>query len=236
MSALRSAGQSPSLRRCNATIVKSLKLIVAGKKGFLGIGKTPNKYEAEAFQQAVVEIIYKGKAKVSAKVVVRDWTKEGTDLLEQGRFREAINCFDKAIDVDPQDVRAWFNKGYCLNQLEDYDAALAYFDKVLAAGPKAKNAEWMAWTMKGICLKSLGRTEDALKCYDKALDINPQDFMALYNKGCILREQKRYEEALVYFKRTIALGSNPNYYNARFNAGGCLVALERHEEAAQYLG
>jgi hypothetical protein len=51
-----------------AVIVKRLKLTVTGKKGFLGIGGTPNQYEAEILQQATVEITYETKAKISVKV------------------------------------------------------------------------------------------------------------------------------------------------------------------------
>lgn len=39
-----------------------------GKKGLLGIGKKPNNYEIQIFQQAVVEITYKEKAKIRATV------------------------------------------------------------------------------------------------------------------------------------------------------------------------
>jgi len=49
-------------------IVNSLKLVAAGKRGFLGIGKQPNQYLAEVFQQAAVEITYKSKAKITAKI------------------------------------------------------------------------------------------------------------------------------------------------------------------------
>lgn len=49
-------------------IIKFIKLVGLGNKGFLGIGKKPNQYEAEIFQQAVVKIIHKKKAKISATI------------------------------------------------------------------------------------------------------------------------------------------------------------------------
>lgn len=52
----------------NTAIIKALRLITSGKQGFLGIGKKPNQYEAEVFQQAVVEIIYKTTAKIYVEV------------------------------------------------------------------------------------------------------------------------------------------------------------------------
>ncbi|MCI0392608.1 MAG: hypothetical protein MOB07_28070 [Acidobacteria bacterium] len=48
--------------------VESLKLTATGRKGFLGIGKTPNQYECAVFQQAAVLVICKGKAKLLAKI------------------------------------------------------------------------------------------------------------------------------------------------------------------------
>ena len=42
------------------------KLKTAGKKGVLGIGKKPNRYEVETFQEAGVEISYKTAARVKA--------------------------------------------------------------------------------------------------------------------------------------------------------------------------
>lgn len=49
-------------------IVKSLKLRVAGRKGFLGLGAKPNQYEAELLQEAIVEITYRVRAKISAEI------------------------------------------------------------------------------------------------------------------------------------------------------------------------
>jgi len=49
-------------------IVRSLKLIAPGRKGFLGVGKTAHQFEAEVFQQAETAITYRQKAKVSAEI------------------------------------------------------------------------------------------------------------------------------------------------------------------------
>jgi hypothetical protein len=50
------------------SIINTLKLVTLGKKGLFGVGKTPNEYEAEILQQAVVEIDFKIKAKISASI------------------------------------------------------------------------------------------------------------------------------------------------------------------------
>ncbi len=48
--------------------VKDVKLVEHGTKGVFGIGKKPNRYEIQVLHPAVVEIVYKGKVKISATI------------------------------------------------------------------------------------------------------------------------------------------------------------------------
>ena len=48
--------------------LRSVRLVVPGKKGFFGIGKTPNQYEGEVCQQAVVKLTHTTRAKIAAQI------------------------------------------------------------------------------------------------------------------------------------------------------------------------
>ena len=48
--------------------IESITLKKPGKRGLLGIGKKPNCYEVQVFEQAMVEIKYKKKAKIRVKL------------------------------------------------------------------------------------------------------------------------------------------------------------------------
>jgi hypothetical protein len=52
----------------NAGTVKSLRLVVAGKKGVFGMGGRPGQYVADVSQQAVVKITYRLKAKIAVEI------------------------------------------------------------------------------------------------------------------------------------------------------------------------
>jgi len=56
--------------RWKMVTVQSVRLVAAGNRGFLGIGKKPNQYAIELVEHLppTVEITYKAKAKISAKV------------------------------------------------------------------------------------------------------------------------------------------------------------------------
>ncbi|MGA2918281.1 tetratricopeptide repeat protein [Methanoregula sp.] len=56
-----------------------------------------------------------------------------------------LQAFDKAIELDPTNAEAWFNKAYALAGMKRYDEAIDDFDKVRALNPNypnlAKNRE-----------------------------------------------------------------------------------------------
>jgi hypothetical protein len=71
----------------NKATIKAIRLTVSGKPGFLGMGKKPNRYEAELFYKAVVTITYKTRAKISAKIgktILEPWQlQEEDDLIKE---------------------------------------------------------------------------------------------------------------------------------------------------------
>ncbi len=50
-------------------------------------------------------------------------------------YNRQLLAFDKAVELDPTDADAWFNKGYALAGLKRYDEAIAAFDKVQELNP-----------------------------------------------------------------------------------------------------
>lgn len=89
---------------------------------------------------------------------------KGTTLLKEGKYSEAIECFDKAIAIDPKYAPAWGNKGSVLLVQEKYSEAIECYDKAIALDPNYA----LAWYFKGWALKSLGRNAEAQECFDKA--------------------------------------------------------------------
>jgi len=47
------------------------------------------------------------------------------------KFKEAIECFNQAIQLNPQLTIAYINKGLALNELEKYRKAIKCFDEAI---------------------------------------------------------------------------------------------------------
>jgi Flp pilus assembly protein TadD len=154
------------------------------------------------------------------------WSNKGGALRALGRTEEALDCYDRALALNPRDEQAWYNKGVALGALGRTEEALDCYDRALALNPRYEQA----WSNKGVALGALGRTEEALDCYDRALALNPRYEQAWSNKGVALGALGRTEEELDCYDRALAL--NPRDEKAWFNKGAVLFNdFQRYREA-----
>ena len=76
---------------------------------------------------------------------VRVWFEKGLSLGKLGRYDEALECFDRALEIDPRKWDVWINKGDCLLWLNRLDEAIQCYDKALEIKPMAISV----WGKKG---------------------------------------------------------------------------------------
>jgi len=81
-----------------------------------------------------------------------------------GRSEEAVNCYDKAIEINPNDAAAWYGKGLALKQIGHPEEALNCYEKAMDISPNISRA----WYNKGLVLYQLKRYKEAKKCFKKS--------------------------------------------------------------------
>jgi Tfp pilus assembly protein PilF len=64
--------------------------------------------------------------------------------------------------------------------------------KILSADPDSV----ATLNLLAVIHMSMGRNDAALSCYDRALSLRPDIIQALSNRGAVLKQMKRYNEAL----------------------------------------
>ena len=62
----------------------------------------------------------------------RDFNKDGQTYFELKEYKMAIECFKKAIEINPEDEVAWFNIGFAYFKLKDQIQDENIFKKILA--------------------------------------------------------------------------------------------------------
>jgi tetratricopeptide (TPR) repeat protein len=93
----------------------------------------------------------------------------GNALYSQGKYEDAIECFNRSLQMHLGNNTAWNNKGLALSKTGKFDEAIMCYDKALVINPK----DYVVLNNKGSALYKKGEIEKALKCYRDALELNP---------------------------------------------------------------
>jgi len=159
-------------------------------------------------------------------MTTEEWFEKGVALDGLGRHEEALDAYNKAIEIDPQFTEAWYGKGFALGRLDRDEEALDAFNKVIEIDPQFTEA----WYGKGFVLGELERYKDALAAYNKAIEIDPQFTEAWYGKGFALGELERYKDALAAYNKAIEI--DPQDALAYSNSAEVLFNLGAIKEAS----
>jgi tetratricopeptide (TPR) repeat protein len=162
---------------------------------------------------------------VTSRGEARDWSLKGYFLNMREWYDEALECLDKAIEIDSNYKIVWHLRGEVLENLARYDEALVSFDKVIEL-----DASYLrAWALRGNVLNNLTRYDEALVSLDRALELDANNQSAWALRGHVLNNLTRYEEALVSLDRALELDDNNQFY--WFLRGNVLNNLKRYEES-----
>jgi tetratricopeptide (TPR) repeat protein/DNA-binding transcriptional ArsR family regulator len=162
---------------------------------------------------------------VASRGEAKDWSEKGRCLNRLDRRDEALECLDKAIEIDCNYARALAYKGDLFHSLELYEEALVFYDKAMAID----NNDKLVWYWRGHILNHLMRYDEALASLDRAIELDGNYRSAWADRGNALNNLKRYDEALASFDRIIELDAN--YRWAWGMRGEVLNNLKRYEEA-----
>jgi len=150
---------------------------------------------------------------------------QGNDLLVQQRFTEAIACYEKVLQVRPDEPDALMNLGVAHAEMNRLDEALKWYDSALQRQPQFAAAHYN----RGNALGVLGRHDEALAAYDQAVRCDPKFAEAWNNRGLALMRLGRAVEASLSFRQALQL--RPNYFEAMNNLGLALQMLGYVEDA-----
>jgi tetratricopeptide (TPR) repeat protein len=101
----------------------------------------------------------------------------GLYLQNSKRLEDAVIVYDRMIEVDENSVRAWYNRGYILLELQQKPAeAIPFFERAIEIAPQYIDAVYNL----GLCYEDIGEIAEARKHYTKALEMNPQYDLAAY--------------------------------------------------------
>ncbi|MBR8840278.1 MAG: tetratricopeptide repeat protein [Stigonema ocellatum SAG 48.90 = DSM 106950] len=172
------------------------------------VEKTPpaslNEQQVKSIQQTILSAdVPKGNATAS------QWLERGNQLWRLRRYEEAVQDFERAIQLNPSFVYlAYYGKGLALGELGKDKEAIAAFVQAVSKKPDYA----AAWKQQSVHYRKLNQFEPALVAIDKAIKLQPNN-PNLYNEKCfVLDDLKRYAEAEAPMGEAIKLSPRAVFY------------------------
>ena len=152
----------------------------------------------------------------------------GTTLRRAGRREEALQAFDKAVQLRPDDADLRKDLGDVLLDLSRPAEALLSYQQAL----KLKPQHWDAANQSGIVLHGLGQLEESILSFDLCDRLRPNHFATLHMRAICLCTLRGYEHALPEIRRAQAL--DPDNADISHNVGIVLQSFGRDHEALEW--
>lgn len=153
----------------------------------------------------------------------------GNAYYDLGNYDKAVLLFQKAISIDKENRKAFFNLALSLIAADRAGEAQGVLEDLLLQDPDNQSLrETLAFTYH-----IRGDSERAIEMYQGIIAAYPQSVKARYNLGMLFWELGNREAALEAF--VVLSENNPEDLEALYNRGRLLLELDRSEEAVEVL-
>ena len=154
---------------------------------------------------------YQARAKAIAKLQATqkengtnevDYFSLGIEAHNKGEYDKAIEYYQKAIKINPDDYNAFNAMGSAYGKKVDNDKVITYCQNAI----EIKQDYHKAFYNIGTAYRKKGNYNKAIEYYQKAIDISPDKFGAFYNMGNAYGMKGNYDKAIEFFQKAIELG------------------------------
>jgi tetratricopeptide (TPR) repeat protein len=149
----------------------------------------------------------------------------GLLLMSEGRTREALDHFDRAVRAAPGVFEPYDNRGSAYMVLGNYGPAIEDFDQSIRLNPAGAKA----YCNRGAVYGEMGRMQEAISDYDRAVEVNPDYAPGYYNRGKAYLILKNYNAAIA--DNNLAIRLKPAWAEAYSNRGNAYYNLGKLEPA-----
>jgi tetratricopeptide (TPR) repeat protein len=152
----------------------------------------------------------------SVKVLIN----QGVSLHDNGDYTSAIQKYEKALELDEDNITALGEKALSLLSLKEYKAAIKTCQLAIKKDPQSKSLKFIYVTYAN-ALDALDKPTEAVEIYNQGIELFPYYDPLYYNKGVTLSDLKKYDEALLSFQSSATL--NPQHASTQNAIGRILI-------------
>jgi len=211
------------------TVMDSIKR----NKGKIGTTKIPIHHYGKVRSKKYVEqksnmYLELGKKKVEEEGTAKAYNEYGIQSHVLGKLDEAIDAFNKSIELNPQMLSAYVNLGSIYLKQDKFNEAIEILEKGNNINPNNSNLH----NNLGIVYEKTNNPK-AIGEFRLSIKLNPNNAEPYWNLARIFASQQNFDEAITLLEKTIKI--NPKNILAYNNLGGLYTKLDKHKEAINIL-
>jgi tetratricopeptide (TPR) repeat protein len=127
--------------------------------------------------------------------------QQGLDKIDAGNYKEAAELLTKALELNPKDPEAYYNRAIAFAQLSEYEKAIADYSQVLELTPNDEEAYYN----RGLARAELADDEGAIADFTQALQRKSDYAEAYYNRALARAELSDDKQAIEDFQTAASL-------------------------------
>ena len=155
----------------------------------------------------------------------------GNLLSHGGKTEEAISAYDQVIQLNPEYINVYYNRGRAKGILGQYEDEIADLDEALRLEPNYAEI----YLLRGSANVALNRYESAIADIDKSIQLNLDKsivYLAIFLRGCANVLLTHHKSAITDFDETLRLNIDYSHvYSVYFLRGYSKSELGLHEAA-----
>lgn len=127
--------------------------------------------------------------------------KQGVILHDQGKYMDAISCYQQALRVNPSSISAMYEMSLSYLKMKDYDNAIIHSSKVINLGYKPTLLD--AYVVKGTALAAQEKLDEAIALFKEAIKSCGDQYLLNYNLGLSYYNKGDMESALIHLRKAL---------------------------------
>lgn len=155
---------------------------------------------------------------------------KGVKAFDEAKYQEALDAFEKAIELDPDFAEAYRERGFLYGMQRKNEAAYADVAKAMKLAPK-DGANYLNRAMLHINLEK--DYSKAIEDLDQAIKLDPKNPKSFNVRGYARMMLRKYKEAIPDLKEVVRLNPKFGNGNPHQHLGDCLSSVGEYEEALQ---
>jgi len=186
---------------------------------------------------------------------------KGKSALKEKMFDKAEECFNKLIDLEPEEPLNYYHLALAQRELKRNEDALKTYEKGIAVNSKNSmllyNAATLldemgdreqavrylyksiegdelledAYNCLGVLLGQMERYREAVQVFDKGIKVFGKSYQLYFNRGIVLEMSRRHEDAVLSFEKAYELNKNDQVLIYNYTAA--LIKSRQYTKAMQ---